>query len=407
MTSAFAARTTWPSRSKVTSRRVPESAVFRRAGAGRTAATGAAGRTGAVRGAALTAATRRLRFRVRRALRLGDTFLRLGRAELDPLRDAEHALVDLGHDPLAFHLGELLPLPFGHELPDDVAPHRTDVDQDAVAWRGVRIERGLGARREPAIGGRRRVRSGNGAGRRRRRRVAESAAALSVVALRRTAAPATTLPEAERAPGAAAAGARRAIDSWRGRDRARGRRWCGQAAVPAAVCPGAAAGRGSVSTRRTTAIAVATAPAEPARPGPAASRGGRRPRSSMLSSSIAISPSACATCTSCVGGGATASGRLCCRLGLGQRGGSGAGCGVRFGARFGDVHQPHDPLAQLRRHDLHPLAELAREQLGLAPGRFPHRPGVARVRDQRHGRQRHDRQAEERDDEAKAKTHSD
>ncbi len=124
----------------------------------------------------------------------------------------------------------------------------------------------------------------------------------------------------------------------------------------------------------------------------------------MLSSSIAISPSACATCSSCVGGGAHGDGRLG-RLGLGQRGRSRAGCGACFSAGFGDVHQPHDPLAQLRGHDLHPLAELAGEQLGLAPGGFTHRAGVAGVRDQRHRRQRHNRQEEERDNQAEAKTH--
>ena len=96
--------------------------------------------------------SRGLRLGIGRALRFGDALLRLGRAELDPLRDAHHALVDLGHDPLAFLLGELLPLPLGHELPHDVAPHRSDVDHDAIARRGVGIDGALGARRGPAIG---------------------------------------------------------------------------------------------------------------------------------------------------------------------------------------------------------------------------------------------------------------
>ncbi len=133
------------------------------------------GAHGGSAGGGLDRGDRRLRFRVRDALRLGDAFLRLGRAELNSLRDAEHALVDFGHDPLAFDLGELFPLPFRHELTHDVAPHRSDVNRDAVAWRGVRIERGFSARREPAIGERRRWnhgrRSDTGRWRRARSRV--------------------------------------------------------------------------------------------------------------------------------------------------------------------------------------------------------------------------------------------
>ena len=78
----------------------------------------------------------------------------------------------------------------------------------------------------------------------------------------------------------------------------------------------------------------------------------------------------------------------------------------RFRTRLGHVHQALDPLAQLRGHDLHALAELAGEQLRLAARRLAHRARVTRVREERDGRQRHDRQEEERDDQTKAQTHS-
>ncbi len=120
----------------------------------------------------------------------------------------------------------------------------------------------------------------------------------------------------------------------------------------------------------------------------------------MFSSSIAISPSACATWVSCAGADRRDDGFG--RAGRGQRRRRGA----RFRARLGDIHQPLDALAQLRGDDLHPLAELAGEKLGFAAGRFAHRPRVARVGEERHGRERDDRQEEEGDDQAKAQAHA-
>ena len=83
------------------------------------------------------------------------------------------------------------------------------------------------------------------------------------------------------------------------------------------------------------------------------------------------------------------------RAGRGQRCRRGAFRRGRFRARLGHVHQALDPLAQLSGHDLHALAELAGEELGLTARRLAHRARVTRVGEERDGRQRHDRQEEE------------
>ena len=291
---------------------------------------GSGGRTRRGAGRGLDRGGRRLRFRVRRALRLGDTFLRFGRAELDPLRDAEHALVDLGHDPLAFRLGELLPLPFGHELPHDVAPHRPDVDHDAVAWRGV----GIG--REPrrpaeaaAIGERRRRRTDGDAGggaaaedaarRAVGRRAVGRRARAGALRLRR-------LGGGRARTAGAAARAWRAVGSRRGRQPGSRAVAVRLAAPAAAACGcGAGAGRGSVSTRapRLPSAPPNRPPTGPGRRRLAAADEGRAARCCRAASPSRRAPARPAA--SCVGGAGRRRrlGRLG-RLGLGERGGSGA-----------------------------------------------------------------------------------
>ena len=142
--------------------------------------------------------------------------------------------------------------------------------------------------------------------------------------------------------------------------------------------------------------------------------GGRRPRTSMLFRSIATSPSAAATVSS---GGVGAG----CGDAVRQRvPAAGAGPGLaarevrgrprrvrRRDVRLAlHVHQVLDALADLGRHQLHALRQIAGERLRLVPGRFAHRRGIARVRVERHRGQRNDRQEEERDDQTKAQTHS-
>jgi len=70
-----------------------------------------------------------------------------------------------------------------------------------------------------------------------------------------------------------------------------------------------------------------------------------------------------------------------------------------------DVHDVLDALAELRGDELHPLAQLAREQIRLVLGGFAERARVARVRVERDGRERHDREREERDYESGAEAH--
>jgi hypothetical protein len=64
-----------------------------------------------------------------------------------------------------------------------------------------------------------------------------------------------------------------------------------------------------------------------------------------------------------------------------------------------------DALAELRGDELHPLPELAGEQIRLVLGRFSQRARVARVRVEGHRAKRNDRQQKERDDETGAKAH--
>ncbi len=73
--------------------------------------------------------------------------------------------------------------------------------------------------------------------------------------------------------------------------------------------------------------------------------------------------------------------------------------------QLGDVHQVLDALAELRRHELHALAELAGQQVGLALGRLAKRAYVGGVRVDGDGGQRDDRQREEGENESRAKAH--
>ena len=69
------------------------------------------------------------------------------------------------------------------------------------------------------------------------------------------------------------------------------------------------------------------------------------------------------------------------------------------------VHQAFDAVADLRRHHLHALRQLAGEHLGLVLRRHLQRAQVARVRVERHGGQGDDREEEEGDDQAKSEGH--
>jgi hypothetical protein len=91
------------------------------------------------------------------------------------------------------------------------------------------------------------------------------------------------------------------------------------------------------------------------------------------------------------------------RLSGGHGGGLLRGLGRLVGGR--EIHQVFDALAELGRHELHALTELARQRLRFALRRLAERRGVVPVAEQRHGAKRHHRQQEERDDEAKAKAH--
>ena len=77
-------------------------------------------------------------------------------------------------------------------------------------------------------------------------------------------------------------------------------------------------------------------------------------------------------------------------------------CVVRGGLQHSHVHPMLDTLAELRGAELHPLAELAGQHVGLTLGRIAQRPHVVRVREHRDGGQRHHRQQEERDDQSKS-----
>ncbi len=340
------------------------------------------------------------------ALRFGNALLRFRRAELDSLRDAHHALVHLGHDAAAIVFAQLLPLPFGHELPDDVAAHRTDVDHEAVAWRRIGVWRRLDSGwRRPAIAERRWHRWRQAPSTKSRgARVCRGAvsrrsgpdARLDVVGDWTTA----------RTPGAAAewligsAGSRRWSDSgsgsrgrrsgdsrgrwnagsrryrWHRRSR---RRWTAEAATTTKEGGGPPAGTWTAEAAELDVLEQHRHLAERLRDLRLLRHAARRCRGRN---------------------------RRCGRaLGAGRRLERRCG-GIRLGARFRDVHQAFDTLAELCRDDLHPLRELARQQLRFAARGFAHRPRVARVGEERDRRQRHDRQKEKCDDQPETKAHS-